>query len=55
METQTNSVKKKQDGKQTNPKTEPENLRGTFVAVLIVGGIILLSWFGVFGLFLERA
>ncbi|MEJ8548301.1 cytochrome c oxidase subunit 2A [Brevibacillus borstelensis] len=37
-------------------KTQPEqNLKGTFVAVLLVGAIILLSWFGVFGLFLGRA
>ncbi|MED1795607.1 cytochrome c oxidase subunit 2A [Brevibacillus nitrificans] len=55
METQTNSPEKKKGHKQTGPQTEPENLQGTFAAVLIVGGIILLSWFGVFGLFLERA
>jgi len=53
METQTNSLKKKQ--KQPAPQKETEFLKGTFVAVLILGGIILLSWFGVFGLFLERA
>ncbi|QRG68064.1 cytochrome c oxidase subunit 2A [Brevibacillus choshinensis] len=55
METQTNSPKKKPGQKQTGPQTGEENLQGTFAAVLIVGGIILLSWFGVFGLFLERA
>lgn len=54
METQTNTPGQKKSKKE---KTQPEqeNLKGTFAAVLIVGGIILLSWFGVFGLFLERA
>lgn len=56
METQTNSPKKKKGQKQIGPQTEQEqHLQGTFAAVLIVGGTILLSWFGVFGLFLERA
>lgn len=41
--------------KKKQPQPEQENLKGTLVAVLIVGGIILFSWFGVFGLFLERA
>ncbi|WP_312114596.1 cytochrome c oxidase subunit 2A [Brevibacillus reuszeri] len=54
METQTNTPG--QTKKSKKEKTQPEeNLTGTFAAVLIVGGIILLSWFGVFGLFLERA
>ncbi|WNC15259.1 cytochrome c oxidase subunit 2A [Brevibacillus brevis] len=55
METQTNRTGKQRKEKQPNPHTEQEHLQGTFAAVLIVGGIILLSWFGVFGLFLERA
>lgn len=55
METQTNSPQTKQKQQEPVPQKEPEVLNGTFAAVLIVGGIILLSWFGVFGLFLERA
>lgn len=55
METQTNSKQQKQEQKQAGLQTDSEHLHGTFIAVLIVGGIILLSWFGVFGLFLERA
>jgi hypothetical protein len=42
----------------TRPKpTEPqkESLKGTFSAVLLIGAFILLSWFGAFALFLDRA
>lgn len=41
--------------KAPQPKPHQENLKGTFAAVIIVGLIILFSWFGIFGLFLERA
>nr|WP_228728394.1 cytochrome c oxidase subunit 2A [Brevibacillus composti] len=37
------------------PQPQSQDLKGTFIAVLLVGAVILLSWFGVFGLFLERA
>ncbi|TRY24163.1 cytochrome c oxidase subunit 2A [Brevibacillus sp. LEMMJ03] len=50
VETRTES---QHQAKQTQP--EQENLKGTFAAVLLVGAFILLSWFGVFGLFLNRA
>lgn len=30
------------------------DLRGTFVMVMAIGGLMLLSWFAVFILFLER-
>lgn len=53
METQTDRQGQLKDSKRTQP--EKESLKGTFAAVMIVGGIILLSWFSVFGLFLERA
>ncbi|MGG1660452.1 cytochrome c oxidase subunit 2A [Brevibacillus sp. NRS-1366] len=55
METQTNAPGQTKKSKQEKTQPEQENLKGTFAAVLIVGGINLLSWFGVFGLFLERA
>ncbi|CAJ1004383.1 MULTISPECIES: cytochrome c oxidase subunit 2A [Bacillales] len=50
METRTES---QHQAKPTQP--EQENLKGTFAAVLLVGAFILLSWFGVFALFLNRA
>jgi hypothetical protein len=55
METQTNTRGKKEKAMPIQTQPEQEKLKGTFTAVLIVGGFILLSWFGVFGLFLERA
>lgn len=44
---------------ENNPKNKrkglPEtSLKGTFTSVLIIGLFMLLSWFGVFILFLER-
>lgn len=53
METQHSVNREAKVPKQTQP--QQENLKGTFASVLIVGAIILLSWFGIFGLFLERA
>jgi hypothetical protein len=53
VETQTHSHHQTNEAKQT--QTEPENLKGAFAAVLMIGAFILLSWFGVFGLFLDRA
>ncbi|EST54469.1 cytochrome C oxidase subunit II [Brevibacillus panacihumi W25] len=53
METQRNTQSETKKSPQTQP--HQENLKGTFAAVIIVGLIILLSWFGIFGLFLERA
>jgi|HigsolmetaAR204D_1030405.scaffolds.fasta_scaffold03691_6 hypothetical protein len=31
-----------------------ENLKGTLTSVLIVGAFILVVWFAMFGLFLQR-
>ncbi|MFK2824666.1 cytochrome c oxidase subunit 2A [Bacillus sp. B190/17] len=31
-----------------------DSLKGTFFSVLIVGGIVLLSWFAIWNLFLSR-
>jgi hypothetical protein len=53
VETQTYSQHQANEAKQT--QTEQENLKGAFASVLIVGAFILLSWFSVFGLFLDRA
>ncbi|MET3695861.1 hypothetical protein SAMN05877753_102610 [Bacillus oleivorans] len=40
---------------ETNPEIEKEkNLKGTFISVLLVGGFIVLSWAGVFSLFINR-
>lgn len=55
METQVNKAAQGKKTKSSKLKTDHEDLKGTFVAVLIVGGIILVGWLGVFGLFLDRA
>lgn len=34
-------------------KADP-SLKGTFVSVMILGALIILSWFGVFELFMNR-
>lgn len=31
-----------------------EKLSGTFFSVMVIGVLILVSWFGVYGLFLSR-
>lgn len=36
------------------PNSEETSLRGTFVSVLIIALFMLISWFSVFILFLER-
>lgn len=33
---------------------EEHSFKGTFVSVLMVGGVIIVSWFAVFFLFLSR-
>lgn len=35
-------------------KDEEENLKGTFISVMILGGFIIASWLGVWLLFLSR-
>ncbi len=42
--------------KRTQPKTSDseEKLTGTFVSVMLLGAFMLVSWFGVYGLFLSR-
>ncbi|GIN85718.1 hypothetical protein J6TS2_21040 [Heyndrickxia sporothermodurans] len=42
----------KQPKKDVN--TETASLKGTLIAVFIVGAFIVLSWLGVFGLYLNR-
>lgn len=53
METRHSVNSERKWSEQTQP--QQENLKGTFASVLILGAIILLGWFGIFGLFLERA
>ncbi|WP_421617260.1 cytochrome c oxidase subunit 2A [Brevibacillus sp. TJ4] len=53
METQHSVNREGKMPEQTQP--QQENLKGTLASVLIVGAVILLSWFGIFGLFLDRA
>lgn len=44
-----------ENNQKKNRKGLPEtSLKGTFTSVLIIGLFMLLSWFGVFILFLER-
>lgn len=43
-----------EDRKPHGSHEEEPPLRGAFVSVMIVGGFILLSWIGVFVLFLNR-
>ncbi|MFD2169906.1 cytochrome c oxidase subunit 2A [Tumebacillus lipolyticus] len=40
---------------QTTRKVEAEtSLRGTFVSVMILGALIIISWLSIFFLFVER-
>ncbi|WP_249871826.1 cytochrome c oxidase subunit 2A [Oceanobacillus saliphilus] len=39
--------------KHTGSENEP-NLKGTFISVGVLGLIIIISWFGVFALFISR-
>jgi hypothetical protein len=52
VETQITPRQQVPKGKDTQPETD--SLKGTFAAVLLIGAFILLSWFGAFGLFLDR-
>lgn len=36
-------------------KTETDSLKGTFTSVLVLGTFIVICWFAVFALFLNRA
>ena len=38
----------------SSPDSQESSLKGTFVSVLIIGVIMLVSWFSVFLLFMER-
>ncbi|KYD09214.1 cytochrome c oxidase subunit 2A [Heyndrickxia sporothermodurans] len=35
-------------------KEEPTSLKGTLIAVFIVGAFLVISWLAVFGLYLNR-
>lgn len=45
------SPNKKESGRTHSQET---SLKGTFVSVLIIGVFMLVSWFSIFLLFLER-
>lgn len=40
--------------KQVTTETEESSLKGTFVSVMIIGLFIVVSWFGVWYLFMVR-
>jgi hypothetical protein len=40
--------------KSTKPDPGHDSLKGTFVSVMLVGAFILLSWLGVWSLFIGR-
>ncbi|QQD85559.1 cytochrome c oxidase subunit 2A [Jeotgalicoccus sp. ATCC 8456] len=46
--------KKNLDKKNEEDSHHNMDLRGTFMMVLFLGGLMLLSWFGAFILFMER-
>ena len=39
---------------QPNPHESTHSLKGTFIAVMLLGVFILVSWFGFYALFLSR-
>ncbi|KAA0966837.1 cytochrome c oxidase subunit 2A [Sporosarcina sp. ANT_H38] len=39
---------------QLNSNEPTHNLKGTFIAVMLLGVVILVSWFGFYALFLSR-
>lgn len=43
-------------GMETKQKTgiKQNSLKGTFISVMILGGLIVVSWFAMFALFLSR-
>ncbi|WEK54880.1 MAG: cytochrome c oxidase subunit 2A [Candidatus Cohnella colombiensis] len=43
---------KPEDKKPVNP--EEHSLKGTFVSVMILGAFLIVSWLGVFMLFIDR-
>lgn len=40
--------------KKTNEKEEENELKGTFISVMLLGGFIIATWVGVWALFLSR-
>ncbi|MEK4406486.1 MULTISPECIES: cytochrome c oxidase subunit 2A [Sporosarcina] len=39
---------------QPNTHESTHSLKGTFIAVMLLGAVILVSWFGFYALFLSR-
>lgn len=35
-------------------KKEATSLKGTFISVMLLGLFLIISWFGIYGLFLSR-
>jgi hypothetical protein len=44
----------KRDPKQHRPNESTHSLKGTFIAVMLLGVFTLVSWFGFYALFLSR-
>ncbi|MBF0753217.1 cytochrome c oxidase subunit 2A [Jeotgalicoccus nanhaiensis] len=44
----------KKEEKRNEDNHHKLDLRGTFMMVMAIGGLMLLSWFGAFILFMER-
>ncbi|MFC5604139.1 cytochrome c oxidase subunit 2A [Sporosarcina koreensis] len=49
----TNKTKKNPVQQSGNPETGI-NLKGTFISVMLLGIFILVTWFGLYALFLSR-
>ncbi|MFD1038642.1 cytochrome c oxidase subunit 2A [Virgibacillus byunsanensis] len=47
-----NSVEEKKSHPQ--PQKESPDLKGTLISVMLLGSFILISWFGVYILFISR-
>lgn len=40
--------------KKKNKKKQEDSLKGAFASVMILGAILIISWFSVYALFLSR-
>jgi len=42
------------ENKEMLEKEETNDLKGTFISVMLLGGFIIITWIGVWALFLSR-
>lgn len=42
------------DHVESDEKQETNDLKGTFISVMLLGGFIIITWIGVWALFLSR-